>query len=160
MYVEKLFNVHTLLFISFIEKWRRDKHRWTPFTIWGSHPFVIKKTMFYEIDDKRSPVWATFSVRFFIFYIIISMETRLKKLRISGWGESTTRSQTISYKTVLSDIRHAHAESFILIILIIQVVCINFQQNRTYIQHASLGITTPATLHAWYCGTSNTYTSG
>ena len=57
------------------------------------------------------------------------METRLKKLRISGWGESTTRSQTISYKTVLSDIRHAHAESFILIILIIQVVCVNFQQK-------------------------------
>ena len=61
---------------------------------------------------------------------------------------------------VLSDIRHAHAESFISIILIIQVVCINFQQNRTYIQHASLGITTPATQNTWYCGTSNTFTSG
>ena len=89
------------------------------------------------------------------------METRLKKLRISGWGESTTRSQTISYKTVLSDIRHAHAESFILIILIIQVVCVNFQQKpNIHPQHASLGITTPATQNAWYCGTSNTYTSG
>ena len=35
-----------------------------------------------------------------------------------------------------------------------------FNKNGTYIQHASLGITTPTNQHTWHYGTSIMFTSG